>query len=226
MAGVLFAQSYFDRNDPAEREIRDLADKLYRRVEWSWMQPRPPLDRHGVAAGKRDAHARLQRLRRGDDPLRAGAGLSGACDLAGRVEGPHRKLQVGHVLRPAVHQLRAALHSSVLAHLARLPRHPRRLHPREGGRLLRELAAGHLRAAGVCRREPERLSRLRREHVGADRVDRTDGRQRDPRTEKRFSSTPTGRAAPAAETSATTAPSRRRPPADRCRSRPRSSCRP
>jgi hypothetical protein len=43
MAGVLFAQSYFDRNDPVEREIRDLADKLYRRVEWSWMQPRPPL---------------------------------------------------------------------------------------------------------------------------------------------------------------------------------------
>ena len=43
MAGVLFVQSYFDRDDPAEREIRDLADKLYRRVEWSWMQPRPPL---------------------------------------------------------------------------------------------------------------------------------------------------------------------------------------
>lgn len=43
MAGVLFAQSYFDRSDPVEREIRDLADRLYRRVEWSWMQPRPPL---------------------------------------------------------------------------------------------------------------------------------------------------------------------------------------
>ena len=43
MAGVLFAQSYFDGDDPSEREIRDLADKLYRRVEWSWMQPRAPL---------------------------------------------------------------------------------------------------------------------------------------------------------------------------------------
>lgn len=43
MAGVLFAQSYFDRDEPAEREIRDLASKLYERVEWSWMQPRPPL---------------------------------------------------------------------------------------------------------------------------------------------------------------------------------------
>jgi hypothetical protein len=43
MAGVLFAQSYFDRDHAAEREIRDLADKLYQRVEWNWMQPRPPL---------------------------------------------------------------------------------------------------------------------------------------------------------------------------------------
>jgi len=43
MGGVLFAQSYFDRDDPVEKEIRDLADRLYRRVEWNWMQPRPPL---------------------------------------------------------------------------------------------------------------------------------------------------------------------------------------
>ena len=43
MAGVLFAQSYLDREEAGEPEIRDLADRLYRRVEWSWMQPRPPL---------------------------------------------------------------------------------------------------------------------------------------------------------------------------------------
>jgi hypothetical protein len=43
MAGVLFAQSYFDRDEAPEREVRDLAEKLFRRVEWSWMQPRPPL---------------------------------------------------------------------------------------------------------------------------------------------------------------------------------------
>jgi hypothetical protein len=43
MGGVLFAQSYFERDHPAEREIRDLAEKLYQRVEWNWMQPRPPL---------------------------------------------------------------------------------------------------------------------------------------------------------------------------------------
>ncbi|HXE80289.1 MAG TPA: glucoamylase family protein [Vicinamibacterales bacterium] len=43
IAGALFAQSYFDREDEAEREIRDLAERLYRRIEWNWMQPRPPL---------------------------------------------------------------------------------------------------------------------------------------------------------------------------------------
>jgi len=43
MAGVLFVQSYFDRDGPVEEEIRRLADSLYRRVQWTWMQPRAPL---------------------------------------------------------------------------------------------------------------------------------------------------------------------------------------
>lgn len=36
MAGVLSAMSYFDRDNPTERNIRQLADQLYRRVEWDW----------------------------------------------------------------------------------------------------------------------------------------------------------------------------------------------
>jgi hypothetical protein len=36
MAGVLFAQSYYDGPAPAEAEIRALADSLYRRVEWTF----------------------------------------------------------------------------------------------------------------------------------------------------------------------------------------------
>lgn len=43
MAGVLFDQSYYDRNTPAEREIRALADQIYRRVDWPWMQKDAPL---------------------------------------------------------------------------------------------------------------------------------------------------------------------------------------
>jgi hypothetical protein len=42
MAGVLFCQSWFDREDPREAEIRALADTLYRRVDWRWAQVRPP----------------------------------------------------------------------------------------------------------------------------------------------------------------------------------------
>jgi hypothetical protein len=36
MAGILFCQSYFDRKQTSEREIRRLADSLYRRVDWTW----------------------------------------------------------------------------------------------------------------------------------------------------------------------------------------------
>ncbi len=43
MMGVLFAQQYYDRDEPREQEIREIADELYRNVEWTWLQVRPPL---------------------------------------------------------------------------------------------------------------------------------------------------------------------------------------
>ncbi|WP_044101912.1 glucoamylase family protein [Neolewinella persica] len=36
MAGVLSSQVYFDGNTDHEKRIRELADQLYRRVEWDW----------------------------------------------------------------------------------------------------------------------------------------------------------------------------------------------
>jgi len=36
VGGILTAAAYFDGNSPAEREIRDLADRLYARVDWRW----------------------------------------------------------------------------------------------------------------------------------------------------------------------------------------------
>lgn len=42
LGGVLFAQSWFDRADAAEARIRELAEQLYRAVEWDWIVPRPP----------------------------------------------------------------------------------------------------------------------------------------------------------------------------------------
>jgi hypothetical protein len=43
LGGVLFAQSYYDRNTRDEKEIRRLAEEIYRRVDWQWASPRAPL---------------------------------------------------------------------------------------------------------------------------------------------------------------------------------------
>jgi len=43
LAGVLSCQSYFDADTPTESAIRAYGDSLYRRVDWTWFQPRPPL---------------------------------------------------------------------------------------------------------------------------------------------------------------------------------------
>ena len=48
LGGVLFAQTYFDR-DTRAREARSatLAELIYGRVEWTWAQNRPPMISHG-----------------------------------------------------------------------------------------------------------------------------------------------------------------------------------
>lgn len=45
--GMLVAAQYFDRDVPGEREIRELADQLYRRVNWNWAQDGKLTVRHG-----------------------------------------------------------------------------------------------------------------------------------------------------------------------------------
>ncbi|MDB6163667.1 MAG: Tat pathway signal protein [Xanthomonadaceae bacterium] len=42
LAGVLFAQTYYDRGNPKEAEIRALAETIYSRVQWPWAQERKP----------------------------------------------------------------------------------------------------------------------------------------------------------------------------------------
>ena len=43
LAGALFCQTYFDRDNATERAIRDTAEELYRRAEWTFFHERPPL---------------------------------------------------------------------------------------------------------------------------------------------------------------------------------------
>src|ERR1700681_1579164 len=38
LAGALTAGAYFDQDTAAEREVRALAEELYRRVDWHWVQ--------------------------------------------------------------------------------------------------------------------------------------------------------------------------------------------
>ncbi len=47
IGGVLFAQSYYDRNTKDEKEIRRLADTIYRRVDWPWFADGNPLIQGG-----------------------------------------------------------------------------------------------------------------------------------------------------------------------------------
>lgn len=47
LAGALFCQGYFAGGDPAEVEIRALAEELYRAADWRWAAARPP----GIAMG-------------------------------------------------------------------------------------------------------------------------------------------------------------------------------
>lgn len=51
LGGVLFAESYYDRNTSQEKQIRQLADEIYRAVDWPWMQPRAPLISMGWTPG-------------------------------------------------------------------------------------------------------------------------------------------------------------------------------
>lgn len=52
IAGVLAVVEYFTGADDDEREIRDLGDLLYRRVDWQWMRRRKRLLCHGWKPGK------------------------------------------------------------------------------------------------------------------------------------------------------------------------------
>ena len=43
LAGALFCEAWFDRDEPGEAEIRDIAGRLYRAADWKWAQRKAPL---------------------------------------------------------------------------------------------------------------------------------------------------------------------------------------
>ena len=53
LAGALFCESYFDGQEPAEEEVRALAEELFRRADWAWAaSARPPRISMGWAPEK------------------------------------------------------------------------------------------------------------------------------------------------------------------------------
>src|SRR5690606_30287114 len=120
----------------------------------------------GVAAGAWLRRLGLPRLRRGDAALRSRARIADAPGSGGSVVRIHQLVSVGDVPGPGARELRTALRPPVLPRLDRFPRYPGRVHARSRDRLLRELAARNAGAALVRDREPRRLARLRREHLG------------------------------------------------------------
>lgn len=68
MMGVLFAQSYYTGDDSREKEIRAIADTLYKRVDWPWLQQRAPLISMGWFPEWLH-RPRLDGLQRSDDGL-------------------------------------------------------------------------------------------------------------------------------------------------------------
>ena len=59
LAGALMAAQYFDRDTEAERDLRDLADALYRRADWQWAA-NPDADGLGVSHGWKPGHGFLK----------------------------------------------------------------------------------------------------------------------------------------------------------------------
>ena len=49
LAGMLAAAAFFDADAPAEREIRETADALYRRADWQWALVRRSVQRKRLA---------------------------------------------------------------------------------------------------------------------------------------------------------------------------------
>ena len=163
LGGVLLAQSYFDGPSRAEREIRQLADHIYQRVDWQWAQSRAACHLARLDARERVSFARLGRLQRGDAGVRARARVADARGRSRSVEAVDGlvRSELGQVRRAGAAVVRPAVRPSVLARLGRLSRHPGRVHAREGHRLLREQPPRRLRAARVCQPEPDAVARLR-----------------------------------------------------------------
>ena len=124
LAGMLTAAMYFDQDCADEREIRTLADALYRRTDWQWARNGGATITHGWKPESGflkyrwegyDEALLLYVLGLGSPTYPLPTESYAAWTSTYRVEGD---------LRPRVPVWRLALHPSILAHVDRLPWDP------------------------------------------------------------------------------------------------------
>ncbi len=179
LAGALFCQSYFDAADADEAQIRALADRIYRRVDWRWAQVRAPAIGHGWLPecgflpydwlGYNEAMiVYLLALGSPTYPVEQSAwdAWTSTYDQSWLSE-----------FRRNPSRLCAAVRSPVLPDVDRSARPARRLHEPTRHRLLREQQARDLCAAGLCHRQSAGMEGLWRRRLGTDRF-RWAGRHR------------------------------------------------
>ncbi len=154
IAGILTAAAYFDADTPDETELRCLADALYQRVDWLWMQH----DSDTVMQGWKPECGFLHYGWEGysEALLLYALGLGSPTHALTRQSFPAwtATYQWEAFVRLRFSLRRAAVHPSVLACLDRFSRHPRHLHAREGLRLFREQPARDLCAARIRDTQP------------------------------------------------------------------------
>ena len=146
----LTAAAYFDAGQRGrEREVRALADALYRRADWQWAQNGGATVTHGW---KPESGFLPYRWEGYDEALMLYVLGLGSPTLSAARESYAAwtsTYEWKKHLRPRVSLCRAAVHASALAPLDRFPRHPGCLHARQGHRLFREQPPRHLRAAAA-----------------------------------------------------------------------------
>ena len=126
IAGVLVAGCYFDAE--GEREIRETADALYRRVDWRWAQNGSPRAFTGMDAGVRVSPLWLGGIQRSGASLRSRSWLADLSADSSRIRHMAADLSVGKPAGPGCPLFRSALHSPVLPCVDRLSWRPRRVH--------------------------------------------------------------------------------------------------
>ncbi len=138
LGGALFAQSYFDRNDPVEAEIRELAEKIYTRVEWDWAQRNTTgtqainlKNSHGIVMGWKpeSGWGRADWVGYNEGMLVYVLALgipypSGGQGRMGQGLGSKDGRGLGHVLRLRTPSVRAAVRPSIQSCLDRFSRYP------------------------------------------------------------------------------------------------------